>query len=71
MTSRVPMVSLERAPGADYEIRTRSVALEVVANQQKRLPDQFIANSGSGMTDEFVAYAAPLIGEPLPVFQKL
>jgi 6-phosphofructokinase 1 len=65
------MVSLERAPGLDYKIKTGTVGLEVVANQQKRLPDSFIATHGRGMTDEFVAYATPLIGEPLPEFQKL
>jgi len=65
------MVSLEREPGTDYKIRTGAVALEVVANQQKRLPDEFIADGGSGMTDAFVAYARPLIGDPLPEFQKL
>jgi 6-phosphofructokinase 1 len=64
------MVSLERVPGPDYKIRTGAVGLEVVANQQKRLPDQFIDENGCGMTDEFVAYATPLIGERLPEFQK-
>jgi 6-phosphofructokinase len=65
------MVSLERRPGPDYTITTSTVGLEVVANQQKRLPAEFIADSGSGLTDQFVAYATPLIGEPLPDFQKL
>jgi hypothetical protein len=26
---------------------------------------------GSGMTDQFVAYARPLIGDPLPEFARL
>jgi 6-phosphofructokinase 1 len=65
------MVSLERAAGPYYQVRTGTVGLEVVANQQKRLPDEFIAENGCGLTDAFVAYATPLIGEPLPEFQKL
>jgi ATP-dependent phosphofructokinase / diphosphate-dependent phosphofructokinase len=65
------MVTLERLAGPEYKIRTGTTALETVANQQKRLPDGFIAASGNGMTDAFVAYAAPLIGEPLPEFQGL
>ena len=64
------MVSLEREPGPDYKIRMGTVGLDVVANQQKRLADEFIADGGTGMTDEFVAYAAPLIGEPLPEFSN-
>jgi 6-phosphofructokinase 1 len=65
------MVTLERQAGADYQVRTGTAPLEVVANQAKRLPEAFIAPNGRGMTDEFVAYALPLIGEPLPDFQKL
>jgi 6-phosphofructokinase len=64
------MVTLEREAGARYKVRTGTTALEIVANQQKRLPDEFIAASGNGMTDAFVAYAMPLIGEPLPAFQR-
>jgi len=65
------MVSLEREPGAEYRIRTGTVALEIVANQQKRLPDEFIALDAAGMTSAFVTYATPLIGDPLPQFQTL
>ena len=65
------MVTLERQAGPGYRIRTGTTALEIVANQQKRLPDEFIAASGNGMTDAFVAYAIPLIGDPLPEFQRL
>src|SRR5438477_8017729 len=37
------MVTLERAACAEhYRVQTGTVALEVVANQQKRLPDSFI-----------------------------
>ena len=60
------MVTLERQAGPGYSVRTGTTPLEIVANQQKRLPDEFIAPSGTGMTDAFVAYATPLIGEPLP-----
>jgi ATP-dependent phosphofructokinase / diphosphate-dependent phosphofructokinase len=65
------MVTLERQAGPDYQVRTGTTALEIVANQQKRLPDEFIAASGNGMTEAFVTYATPLIGEPLPEFQRL
>jgi 6-phosphofructokinase 1 len=64
------MVTLERLAGEGYAVRTGSVPLEVVANQQKRLPDAFINARGNGMTDAFVAYATPLIGESLPTFVR-
>jgi ATP-dependent phosphofructokinase / diphosphate-dependent phosphofructokinase len=65
------MVTLERAPGATYTVSTATAPLELVANHQKRLPDAFIAPDGNGMTAAFVSYAMPLIGEPLPEFQRL
>jgi 6-phosphofructokinase 1 len=68
--SRV-MVTLEREPAEGYAVRTGTAPLELVANQQKRLPGAFIGEKGNGMTEAFVAYASPLIGEPLPDFLRL
>ena len=65
------MVSLEREPGSDYRIKTGTVPLTLVANQQKRLPEDYVNPNGNGMTDAFVAYATPLIGDPLPEFVRL
>jgi 6-phosphofructokinase 1 len=69
-TSRV-MVSLERDHGPTYTVRTGTTPLQVVANQQKRLPAEYINQHGNGLTDAFVDYATPLIGEPLPEFLRL
>jgi ATP-dependent phosphofructokinase / diphosphate-dependent phosphofructokinase len=66
-TTRV-MVSLEREPGPRYAVTTGTTPLEVVANQQRRLPDEFINPKGNGLTAAFTAYAEPLIGGPLPEF---
>jgi 6-phosphofructokinase 1 len=65
------MVTLERAAGPGYAVETSTAPLEVIANQQKRLPDSFIADSGNGLTRAFVDYATPLIGDPLPEFVRL
>lgn len=65
------MVTLERVNGAAYAVTTGTTPLEVVANQQQRVPDRFINADGTGLTDAFVAYAAPLIGAPLPAFIRL
>jgi ATP-dependent phosphofructokinase / diphosphate-dependent phosphofructokinase len=69
-TSRV-MVSLDREAGEGYRVTTGTVPLQVVANQQRRLPDAFINEAGNGLTNAFVDYATPLIGEPLPDFFSL
>jgi ATP-dependent phosphofructokinase / diphosphate-dependent phosphofructokinase len=65
------MVTLERVEAANYEVRTGTAPLEVIANQQKRLPPEFIAPQANGLTDAFTAYARPLIGDPLPEFSSL
>ncbi len=65
------MVSLERERGQTYKIRTGTTPLGMVANQQKRLPDEFISANGAALTAAFVAYATPLIGEPLPEYERI
>jgi ATP-dependent phosphofructokinase / diphosphate-dependent phosphofructokinase len=65
------MVTLERRAGPRYAVETGTAPLQLVANQQKQLPDAFTAASGNGLTEAFVAYATPLIGEPLPEFERL
>ncbi len=65
------MVCMERQEGPDYAVKTGTVPLDVVANSQRRLPPEFINPDGTGLTDEFVAYATPLIGDPLPEFERL
>jgi ATP-dependent phosphofructokinase / diphosphate-dependent phosphofructokinase len=64
------MVALERAPGGTYAVKMGRAPLEVVANEQKRLPHQFIRQDGTGLTEAFVEYAQPLVGE-LPSFERL
>ena len=65
------MVSLERTKGESYKVQPGITPLEVVANQQKRLPDEFISETKNGLTLAFTAYASPLIGERLPDFETL
>jgi 6-phosphofructokinase 1 len=64
------MITLEREPGQSYMVTTGTVDLEIVANQQKRLPDAFINPEGNGLTEAFEAYARPLLGDPLPAFLR-
>jgi ATP-dependent phosphofructokinase / diphosphate-dependent phosphofructokinase len=65
------MVSLERGAGSKYTIATGTAPLETVANEQRRLPAAFVNEDGNGLTQAFVDYATPLIGEPLPEMVRL
>lgn len=65
------MITLERDAGSEYHASTGTIPLEIVANQQRRLPDEFINASGHGMTPAFEQYLAPLLGGPLPTFLRL
>jgi ATP-dependent phosphofructokinase / diphosphate-dependent phosphofructokinase len=65
------MVSLERLPGPEYRCETGLASLEQVANTEHKLPPEYINAEGNGVTDAFVEYARPLIGDPLPPYAKL
>jgi len=65
------MVSLERDRASTYRVTTGTVPLATVANEQRRLPKEFVNAEGNGLTRAFVNYATPLIGEPLPEFVRL
>ena len=55
------MVCYVRADKKDYEIDYQLVALEGCANTEKKIPDSWITEDGANVTDEFIAYALPLI----------
>jgi 6-phosphofructokinase len=57
------MSTILRKPGATYEAFFDKVPLEKVANTVRRLPPDWMAPSGIDVTDDFVRYARPLIGE--------
>ncbi len=65
------MVALQRAKRVSYSIALDSVSLSVVAHRERRLPAEFIAESGVDVTDRFLEYARPLIGGPLPPLFRL
>lgn len=73
------MVAFERAEGSEYKCNTKLINLSVVANAEKKVPLEWINESGNGLTNDFVHYALPLIqGESkvplidgLPRFAKL
>lgn len=65
------MVTLEREPGEAYACRTGTAPLAEVAGGVKTLP-RAMYDAGAWMpTGDFVAYAEPLIGGPLPKMERL
>ena len=63
------MVTLERMSDQPYRWSTGVAPLQGVANREKVIPAEFIVPFG--VTQEFIAYAAPLIGESLPDYVTL
>jgi len=65
------MVVLQRQDEPNYRCTTSLADLSAVANVQRLLPDEFLDASKTMVTPAFLRYAQPLIGEPLPVYQRL
>ncbi len=65
------MVTLIREPGKEYKCVTDLVELDKVALGTKSVPDEYINKEGNFVTDAFLEYARPLIGEPLPKYVRL
>ena len=54
-----------------YSSDYRLVPLEVVAGKTKTMPDEFIADSGTDVTDAFRLYLRPLLGSGMPDAYRL
>ncbi len=60
------MATILRKPGEIYQPYYDKVNLEKVANSVRFLPDSWLAPSGIDVTDDFIKYAKPLIGDGWP-----
>ena len=60
------MSTLLRQPGAIYSVTYDKVPLELVANSERSFPAEWIAEGGADVTDDFIRYARPLIGDGWP-----
>ena len=73
------MVCYERSAGEVYNCEFKLLPLELAANTEKTVPQEWIINNGTYVSDEFVKYALPLIQgdckapleDGLPRFAKL
>jgi len=57
------MSTLLRREGLIYSVDFEKVPLELVANSEREFPKEWIATNRYDVTDEFIRYARPLIGE--------
>jgi 6-phosphofructokinase 1 len=59
------MATILRDAGPIYRARYDKVPLEQVAASERNFPANWIAPGGYDVTDEFVRYAQPLVGEDM------
>ena len=65
------MVTLVRGEEAKYACTTGLAPLAQVAGKVNRMPDEYLDPSRYAVTQPFLDYARPLIGAPLPRFDRL
>ena len=65
------MVTIIRTHSNPYESETGLVDLIEVALKTRKVPDAYINKEANFVTQEFLDYASPLIGEPLPPYARL
>ncbi|MFH0881917.1 MAG: diphosphate--fructose-6-phosphate 1-phosphotransferase [bacterium] len=57
------MSTILRNPGLIYNVRYDKVPLKLAANSERHFPARWIAENRIDVTDEFIRFAQPLIGE--------
>ena len=69
-TDRMVGLECSRYPHGGYESHAILLELDKVANYEKMLPTEWINEAGNGVTQDFVAYALPLIQGEAPVCMR-
>ena len=59
------MVGFIRESTSPYRVRTTLIDVNDVMLVEKKMPDEYINEAGNGVTQAFLDWCAPLIGEPL------
>jgi len=59
------MATILRNPGRAYSVRYDRVPLAEVANSERAFPEAWIAKNGCDVTDDFLRYARPLVGNDM------
>ena len=60
-------IYIERTSNSPYASEIKLTELKNVAKVTKDMPRDFINDAGNGVTEKFLEYAAPLVGEITPV----
>ena len=63
-------VTINRKEGKEYDIEFGFTDLKNVARVSREMPDEYLNSEGNFVTDEFIKYAKPIVGE-LPEIGKL
>jgi len=64
------MISIHRVSSSPYKVELKTVSLEEVALHIKPMDDKYINAQGNFVTDEYIKYIKPLVGE-LPSYSGL
>ncbi len=62
------MVAINRVLGDKYQIKTGLLPIEEVMLHERILPDEFINERGNDVTQEFIDWCKPLIGDKINTF---
>ena len=65
------IITLQRNPGVKYSCSTGIAPLTSVGSEVKRMPARFLDPDSHLVTQEFLDYARPLLGDPLPHYGRL
>jgi 6-phosphofructokinase len=63
------MGSILREPEGVYRVRYDKAPLQAVANSERTFPRHWITSDGLDVTDDFLRYAQPLIGDSWPAIR--
>jgi 6-phosphofructokinase 1 len=64
-------VTIHRSLTDSYSATYQFTALEELAGKTRHMPDAFIADTGTGVTDAFRQYLKPLLGSGIPEIGRL
>ncbi len=64
------MVTFIRQPGSSYELSYGTADVNLICNEEKPVPQDWITQDGSDISEEFIAYALPLIQGNVAIPEK-
>jgi hypothetical protein len=56
-------IAIERVSSEPYKSKMKLIKLTDVAAKTKHMPEEFISDNGHDVTDAFMEYVTPLVGE--------